>query len=374
MREPYRGLDNATLLHELSRKWDVRVLALRPMLPWKRGSWHPRAEDVGLKPTYVRTPYIPRFGHRWNHRLYAGALRRHLDHIRLNSPADILLVSWLFPDACAIAELQGEFHHRFVAIAQGSDVHQYLRIPARRAVMKRLLPLASDIITRSADLARMLGEAGMRKDRLHPVYNGVDTDVFHPASVEERIAARKTIGVPEFVPMILFVGNFLPVKNPRLLLDAHAKLRAMPGLADVRLVLAGGGPMEAELREHATALRTQPIFAGRMDAAGVAQVMRAANVLALPSDNEGVPNVVLEAFASGVPVVASNVGGIHEVHRHPFLGRLIPPRDVDALADALRATLLAPAEAARIAEHGRAFTWEATGERYDQILRKAVER
>lgn len=373
-REPYRGLDNATLLHTLASRWEVRVLALRPMLPWRRGGWLPRAEDVGLQPGYVRTAYVPKIGHRLNHKLYARALRKHLDRIRRDSPADIVLASWLFPDACAVGELRGQFHHRFVAVAQGSDVHQYLQIPARKAVMKMTLADAAGIITRSADLARHLGVAGFRRDRLHPVYNGVDVAAFRPSTADERAAARRAFGVPEFAPVVLFVGNFLPVKNPRAVLGAHAKLRTMPGLSDARLVLVGGGPMERELREYAERLGTQPVFAGRLDADGVARAMRAASVLALPSDNEGVPNVILEAFASGIPVVASNVGGISEVHRHEFLGRLVPPRDESAFADALHSVLLAPSEHARIAEHGRAFTWQATADAYDRILRDAVSK
>ncbi len=374
MCEPYRGLDNVTLLHHLESRWEVRVLALRPMLPWKRADWHPRAEDVRLQPGFVRTAYLPKIGHRLNHKLYARALRQHLDRIRRDSPTDIILVSWLFPDACAVGELQREFHHKFVAIAQGSDVHQYLRQPARKAVMKRSLAGAGAIITRSADLARRLGEAGFRRDRLHPVCNGVNLAMFRPSSADERAGARRSFGLPEFAPVVLFTGNFLPVKNPRALLDAHARLRTLPGLSDVRLLLAGGGPMEAELREYAAQLGTQPVFAGRLDAAGVARAMRAATVLALPSDNEGIPNVILEAFASGIPVVASNVGGIPEVHRHDFLGRLVPPRENGALVDALRAVLLSPAEHDRIAAHGRTFTWQATADAYDEILRAAISR
>lgn len=95
--------------------------------------------------------------------------------------------------------------------------------------------------------------------------------------------------------------------------------------------------------------------------------MRAADVLALPSDNEGVPNVILESFASGLPVVASRVGGIAEVHRD-FCGKLPPARDVSALAAALRATLTEPQDRARIAEHGRAFTWAATAEACHRVL------
>jgi glycosyltransferase involved in cell wall biosynthesis len=235
--------------------------------------------------------------------------------------------------------------------------------------MKSHLASASAIITRSADLARQLAGVGLRKDRLHPVYNGVDMEAFHPATPAERAEARATLGVPDAAPMILFVGNLLPIKNPRALLEAHAELCMKPELRDCHLVLIGGGPLEHALRALAAKLGHggQVIFAGRHDAAGVARAMRAADALALPSDNEGVPNVILESFASGLPVVASRVGGIAEVHRD-FCGQLVPARDVSALATALRATLTSPPDRARIAEHGRAFTWAATAEACHQLL------
>jgi teichuronic acid biosynthesis glycosyltransferase TuaC len=367
-REPYRGLDNATLLHALAGRWEIRTLALRPMLPWRCGSWQPRAEDGALRPEFVRTLYVPKLGHRWNHRLYARALRRPVSHIQRGWNADVILASWLFPDACAVALLQEEFHHRFAAIAQGSDVHQYLKMRARREVMMSHLARAGAVITRSAQLSRLLGEAGLREELLHPIYNGVDTATFRPPEDDERPRERAALGLPEFAPMILFVGNFLPIKNPHALLDAHARVVATPQLATTQLVLIGAGPLESKLRAHAAELRTPVTFAGRRDAAGVARAMRAASVLVLPSDNEGVPNVILEAFASGLPVVASRVGGIPEVHQHDYLGQLVPPRDPAALADALRKTLLTPSDHARIADHGRMFSWEATADAYDQVL------
>ena len=106
MREPYRGLDNAAVLHALSSRWEIHTLALRPVLPWARKSWQPRADDVALRPTFVPTSYVPKFGTHWNHKLAANALRRHLDAARRDAHFDVVLCSWLFPDACAVARLQ----------------------------------------------------------------------------------------------------------------------------------------------------------------------------------------------------------------------------------------------------------------------------
>lgn len=363
--EPYRGLDNATVLHALADRWDIATLALRPTLPFQGKKRTPRAEDAALAPRYVQTPYIPKIGHGVNHRLMAGALRSKVAKFR--GAFQVALSSWIFPDSCATALLAQELKFPFVAIAQGSDVHQYLKIPARKKVITALLPAASGIITRSAELARLLGEAGLPQERLHPIYNGIDLDLFHP--VDARIA-RRELRLPLDCRIVLFVGNFVDIKNPGLLVQAVAKLREDDAFSNVLLVFVGGGPLEGEITFQASrgGMGERVMLAGRLAAPMVAKFMQASDVICLPSDNEGVPNVILEAFATGRPVVASNVGGIPEVHNAPFLGRLVPPRDLDALVGALGSVLSELPETGRIRAHAAQFTWQRTADGYHRIL------
>ncbi len=373
--EPYRGQDNATLLHALKGRAEIHTLALRPALPWKRGKWIAREEDVALRPRYQRVSYIPSIGHRWNHLLYARSMRRAFTEMRHATPFDAVLASWLYPDACAVARLLSGASTHFAAIAQGTDVHHYLKIPPRRAVITKELRRAQAIITRSTDLARLLAEAGLAREKLHPVYNGVDLDRFHPPTGAQKSEARTALGLPLDAPVVLFVGNFLPVKNPSLLLSAHASITREAGLGETRLVLVGGGPLETEMRAQTSAAGTadRVIFAGRKNAEGVALAMRAADVLALSSWNEGVPNVILEAFASGLPVVATRAGGIGEVLTSDHLGRLVAPGDRDAFARALRTALSSKADADGIAAHGRTFSWKRAADEYARLLLPTAE-
>jgi teichuronic acid biosynthesis glycosyltransferase TuaC len=368
--EPYRGLDNATLLHHLADRWQIRVLAVRPALPFTSRPRHPREQDAKFAPEYLTTPYVPKFGSRWNHRLLARALRRRVRELRVRSEFDLVLCSWLFPDCCAVAELARELDFSFVAIAQGSDVHQYLKMPVRRRIMTGLLPRAAAVITRSGELARLLADAGLPRERLHPVYNGVDLDRFLPG---DRLAARRALGLPAEAPLILFVGNFYEIKNPLVLPAALANLPATQFKSAPILVMVGGGPMEEHIRQLAERLsvRDRVIFAGRTDPGGVVSYMQAADVLCLPSRNEGVPNVVLEAFACGLPVVASRVGGIPEVHRGDDFGRLVSTTDPDAFAAALQDVLLSPPASNRIREHALQFSWSRAAAGYHALLCQA---
>ena len=386
--EPYRGLDNATLLHALSSHFDIRVLSPRPTLPWAGNNFSPRREDKSLEPRWVPAVYLPKIGSSSNHLLMTTSLGPAFEETLQEFDPHIILSSWIFPDSCAALKL-ADGRLPVVAVAQGTDVHQYLRMPVRRSIILKTLPRASAVITRSRELAHLLAAAGFPSAKLHTIYNGVSQDTFQP---RDQALARREAGLRPDARIILFVGNFYAVKNPFLLIRAVAKLDS--GL----LVMAGGGPLE--LRAHSVALTQQLwiarrmmsavpkndgyhtgenrpidpriIFTGRKTPAEIANLMNAADLLALPSNNEGVPNVILEAFASGLPVVASNVGGIPEVLDHPTLGRLFPRGDLDALVAALRDQLAAPRDAAAIRAHAARFTWDNAAAQYREILMAAM--
>jgi len=359
--QPWRGLDNATALaalREARPDWTIRALCIRPSL--KPLALKCREVDEWLKPQYASTLYVPRFGG-LNHRFFASAVRRHVGPEK----PDVVLCSWLFPDACgthlAIPDVPQ------VSIAQGSDVHRYLDMPMRRKAILRMAATSSAIITRSADLKVRLIKAGADEQRVHPVYNGVDHGVFKPADRDE---ARRELGLDAEGKIVLFVGNFLPVKGIDLLIDACAQVTPRPSL-----VLIGNGPLEPALRERAAQRGLKVIFAGRHNASSVARHMQAADVICLSSLNEGVPNVLLEAMACGKPVVSTRVGGIHEVvPLGSGLGHLVEGRDPRAYAQSLSAALSVPAESTALAEHAQQFNWPATAEAYARLIESARRR
>jgi glycosyltransferase involved in cell wall biosynthesis len=305
----------------------------------------------------------------------ANSLRPAFEQTLRDFDPHIILSSWIFPDSCAALHL-ADGRLPVVAIAQGTDVHQYLRMTARRGVILKYLPRASAVITRSRELSHLLAAAGFPSAKLHTIYNGVSHETFQP---RDQALARREADLPADTRIILFVGNFYAVKNPLLLIRAVTKLGS--GI----LVMAGGGPLE--LRAKALALHVRSciaksmesanepriIFPGRKTPPEIARLMNAADLLAVPSKNEGVPNVILEAFASGLPVVASNVGGIPEVLNDPALGRLVPPDDLPALSIALRDQLSAPRDTAAIRQYAERFSWDAAAAAYRQILTAAMQ-
>ena len=191
--------------------------------------------------------------------------------------------------------------------------------------------LAHALVAVSEDTKRVYERQGYPQ-RIEVVYNGVDA----PSANGDAVRAR--LGVPEGVPLVGEVGRLCDVKGQRELIAALAQV------PDARAVLVGadleqGGAYERELEREAErfGVRDRVVFAGRRE--DVADVLAELDVFALPSWTEGLPLVVLEAMAQRRPVVATPVGGTPEVVVDGETGLLVPPRDPDALAAALRRLL-----------------------------------
>ena len=170
--------------------------------------------------------------------------------------------------------------------------------------------------------------------------NGVDLS---------RFTARAA--PPPGPPRVLFLGRLGEQKRVDLLLEALSLLRRR--VPEAELDVAGDGPLMQGLQVHAErlGLRRAARFLGRQE--DVLPLLAAAHVLALPSAVEGTSNALLEAMASGLPVVATRVGGTLELVRDGVEGLLVPPDDARALAAALERVLLEPGLAARLGAAGR---------------------
>ena len=242
-------------------------------------------------------------------------------------------------------------------------------------------PLVSNYIAVSHDLATWLRLAVRVPPRkIHQIYNGVDSVKFHP-----RQGARPELLPPGFADgqAVVFgsVGRMAEVKDYPMLVRAFVEMvRQHPdAAAHARLVIVG----EGQTRQACQALLDQAGMAHLAWLPGerhdIAAVMRALDVFVLPSKNEGISNTILEALASGLPVIATTVGGNVELVRESVNGMLVQPGDVTGMAQALLGYLRAPA---RIAEHGeqarrhaeQRFSIPAMAEAYATVYDKTLER
>ncbi len=164
---------------------------------------------------------------------------------------------------------------------------------------------------------------GMLPDRISLIYNGVDTQRFAPGG--DGSAFRASLGVPEGAPLVGFVGRCEWLKGPDQFIRAAESVSQV--LPEAHFAVVGEGPMDAELRTLVAKMGLQ----GRMHLTGVrtdtANIYPAFSVLAQTSRSEGLPLVLLEAMACGLPVIAMGVGGIVEVVQAGISGLLAAPGD-----------------------------------------------
>jgi len=230
----------------------------------------------------------------------------------------------------------------------------------RRAERKiAWLRRADRFVALSAEIADEVASLGIPRERIVRIPNGVDTARFRPATAEERAAARARLGVRPDAPVVLHAGRLVPQKRPELLVRGFA--RALERAPSAELVFCGRGRLEAECRREAGALgiADRVHFRGNVD--DVAGAYRAADVLALVSAAEGMPNVVLEAMASGVPCLATPVGAVPDLVRDGETGVLVRGDEAGAIADPLAALLLEPARRARLGAAARALAEKELG-------------
>ena len=223
-----------------------------------------------------------------------------------------------------------------------------------RVVRRVHRPFVGHYVAVSAELRNYLtGPIGVPGARVTQIVNGVDTRRFSPAPTRVHLDGYP-FGDEHWV--IGTVGRLQPVKNQVALVHAFVQaMRIAPDLRErLRLVIVGEGSLRAEITEvlaraGATGLAWLP---GARD--DVPDVLRALNALALPSLAEGISNTILEALATGLPVIATRVGGNAELIEEGVCGTLVPAGDIDALAQAIVSYARSPELARRQGSNARA--------------------
>ncbi len=207
---------------------------------------------------------------------------------------------------------------------------------------------------------------GLPNDKIHVIPNGVDFERYANAAPTDLTQ----FGVPRGSRVLLFVGRLDPQKGPLQLLETAAEL--FVDHSDLHLVMVGDGPLAAELRAWTVfrSLESRIHFVGRQT--DVAGLMRASDVFVLPSQWEGLPNVVLEAMAAGTPVVATEVEGVSELITEGKTGAVVPRNGDFSLAQGIGRALGDQKRAREMALEAQTivkerFTWPLVAAEYQRL-------
>jgi glycosyltransferase involved in cell wall biosynthesis len=205
-------------------------------------------------------------------------------------------------------------------------------------------------------------------EKLFKIHSGVDVNKFMQGN-GNRVEKRRSLGLDQNEAVIGFVGWLLPIKGPNYLLKAMDDV--WHGHPEASLVLVGKGDLDVDLRAEARKKNAN----GKVKFLGwredIDEIMPLFDMLVLPSLNEGMGRVLVEAMAAGKPVVASRVGGIPDLVRDGETGYLVPPADEKALADGIKMLLDDPERAKQMGQQGKEychqFSLEAMIEKLDNL-------
>jgi glycosyltransferase involved in cell wall biosynthesis len=232
----------------------------------------------------------------------------------------------------------------------------------------------TDVVAAVCEAARARFAAqGVRpRAGLLAVPNGIRVDTFAAAHEERRAALRNVLGLAPGTRIIGTVGRLNPVKDQAMLLRAFARVHAEA--ADTALVLVGDGALRAELERQATASGAGESVHFLGDRSDVRQLLQGFDVFALSSLSEGYSMALLEACASGLPIVATDVGGNREIVADDRNGVLVPAADAQAMANAVLGLLRDPSRVQRLGAAGRDWALReasvpAMAARYDALYR-----
>jgi sugar transferase (PEP-CTERM/EpsH1 system associated) len=232
-----------------------------------------------------------------------------------------------------LAGIPFRVHGEHGRISAGADSRSL-----KKQVLRRILrPWIDHYTVVSKDLKEFLiARLGIPTEAVSLVYNGVDGELFHP-----RCAGRPQIAPPGFFAddsiVIGAVGRMCPVKDQLTLVRAFLDLRSRQSdLRDrVRLALVGDGPLLAHCRELLQAGGAAHLAWLPGERADIPDVLRVLDVFVLPSLSEGTSNTILEAMATGLPIVATRVGGNPELITSGQTGYLVPAGDPRAMSEAI---------------------------------------
>lgn len=301
--------------------------------------------------------------------LYLLGARRAVKRALAEGRWDVVQAHWIVPNL--FPALVARKSAPVVVGLHGSDVFMAEKGPVR-AVVRRSLRHVQALTSCSPELAARIQRIGFPAERSFVIPYGVDSALFAP-DPERRSIWRNRLGIPGGATVALGVGRMATKKGFQLLIEALPRL--MQEHAELHLVLAGGGDRLAEFQQAAAAFSTRVHFPGAVLHDTLPDLYRAADLFVLPAVHDakgnvdGLPNVILEAMATGLPIVGSRISGLPIAVTEGENGWLIEEGDVAGLCAAMAEALADRARLERLGSRSRErasrdFSWESVAARY----------
>ena len=372
--EETRGIFTYQIVKTLQKKCNVEVIAPLPWVPrvlaksFAAKFPHARVpfhENIGgievYHPRYLVIPKLVGFMHAV---FMFFPLFKLVNKLNNEETVDLINAHWIFPDGVAATWIARRLRKPIVLTALGCDVNLYSTMLLRKFQISGALRSTDHITAVSSNLKDMVCSLKIPEKNVDVIPNGIDLSLF---SIIDKLDARKKVGISPKQSLILTVGSLDEVKGTQFLVEAFGAMKKS-GSPLPLLISIGDGPLKLSLCSLAEKLGVSDHvrFLGKRPHKEIPLWMNAANLFCLPSLREGHPNVVIEALACGVPVVASNVGAVPEIINITN-GYIWNNRNVMALVQQLECGLERRWDRTEIRRSVEGYSWENCARRYHGV-------
>lgn len=375
-RDLKHGIFVETRLRHLREHYpDVQATVIAPV-PWFPLKWKifgeyarfagvlPVEERHGVTIYHPRYLVLPKIGMLVTPFFLARAIRRALKQLTTKGQEfDVIDGHYFFPDGVAIAQVAEEFGIPFTCTARGTDINLIPTQLQAKQKIQQVFAKAQHLMAVCTALADEMQILGAPSAKLTVLRNGVDLNLFNFADDTTKQELRKACHRPLNQPLLVSVGWLIERKGHAYVIEA---LKALP---NAYLIIAGDGPDLAKLKQLAihcqVAERVE--FVGALPQTELKKLYQMADALILASSREGWANVLLEAMATGTPVVATNIWGTPEVVASPAAG-LLCERTAQDIANKVTELLATPPARCETRKYAEQFTWQQTSDGQYQIF------
>ncbi|HYT90551.1 MAG TPA: glycosyltransferase [Gemmataceae bacterium] len=372
---PRGGLFVQRRLAALSRIEDVHVIHLEPWFPLLRPRARPTTQNgypdhpPAVRPGMFYLPGVLKgLDSYWVKKAVVPAIRA----LEGEGQADLIDAHFGYPEGVGCVKAALKLRLPAFITMRGLE-RPVLRYRWRGSQLLWALKQCAGIICVSQSLRDLALVHGIDPEKIRVIPNAVDRELFRPG---DRDAARATLGIDRGTPLIVCVGMLVHGKGQHLLLQALSRLRIWH--SDLRLVLVGGPAHEPSYPESLRQMTKElglseaVVMTGSQSPQQVVTWLRAADLFALPTFDEGCCNAILEAMACGLPVVTTPAGDNAVLVEPPHRGLLVPINNAEALAEGIRQALARSWERDRIAQYGAGYTWDEVARQTARFFRERL--
>lgn len=378
-KEPKHGIFISTRLrYLLERKPDVKatVIAPVPWFPFSHSIFGEYARYAGVSyhevingvdvyhPKYL---VIPKFGMYLTPKFLYRAINRVVNKLNRQQHFDVIDGHYFFPDGVAISKVAEKHGLPFTCTARGTDINLIPEQPRAKEMIRQVFDKASHLMAVCQALSDEMIRIGAPEDKVTTLRNGVDLALFSPSDNAEQVQLKQELGIHG--KLVVSVGWLVERKGHHLIIEA------LTHISEATLAIIGSGPDDVKLKKLAEKLNVgeRVKFIGSQTQQQINHWFKAADTAVLASSREGWANVLLEAMASGAPVVATKVWGTPEVVASEEVGVLVE-RDVKSIANGIQHMLSKNVVRADVRKYAEKFNWDSTSDGQYSIFREIIKK